>query len=185
VKRPKRAPILTLEGLETWFDTVQPPAHSGPVFLLPNDWMWYVIGDHEERADIGNKTQAVIDTIVDHYNHIAHQLTQPGKYAPIYMRTDEEEVLAGPWADGFFGAINLKLEQWAPLFADKRTGEPILTILLNCTDPKLIHMISAAVPTPSEAMLKEAWRALPHAVEDIYAFCKPLRFNSGAPANEA
>jgi uncharacterized protein len=34
------------------------------VFLLPNDWMWYVIGDHEKRAFIGNKIQAVVDTIV-------------------------------------------------------------------------------------------------------------------------
>jgi uncharacterized protein len=83
MKGPKRAPLLTLEALETWFETVEPPAHcgdvsmmngfltglaAGPVFLLPNDWMWYVIGDHEKRAFIGNKIQAVVDTIVDHYN---------------------------------------------------------------------------------------------------------------------
>jgi len=200
MKRPKRAPIMTLEALESWFDTAEPPAHcggvsmmngfltglaAGPVFLLPNDWMWHVIGDHEKRAFIGSKGQAVIDTIVDHYNAIAHQLTMPGKYAPIYMRTDDEEVLAGPWADGFFGAVKLNLEQWAPLFAEKKTAEPILAILLNCTRPEMIEMMSAAFPKPSEALMKEAWRALPHAVQDIYAFCQPLRFNPGAPANEA
>ncbi len=158
---------------------------AGPVFLLPNDWMWYVIGDNEKRAFIGSKRQAVIDTIVDHYNAIAHQLTMPGKYAPIYIRTDDEEVLAGPWADGFFGAIKLNLEQWAPLFAEKKTGEPILAILLNCTRPEMMEMMTAAFPKPSQEFMKEAWRALPHAVQDIYAFCKPMRFNPGAPANEA
>jgi hypothetical protein len=35
------------------------------------------------------------------------------------MRTDEEEVLVGDWADGFFGAISLNFEEWAPLFAQK------------------------------------------------------------------
>lgn len=200
MKRPKRAPKLTLEALESWLDTAEPPAHcggvsmmngfltglaAGPVFLLPNDWMWHVIGDHEKRAFIGSKGQAVIDTIVDHYNGIAHQLTTPGKYAPIYMRTDDEEVLAGPWADGFFGAVKLNLDQWAPLFVEKKTAEPILAILLNCTRSEVIEMMSAAFPKPSEALMKEAWRALPHAVEDIYAFCKPMRFNPGAPANEA
>jgi len=29
VKRPKRAPLLTLEALEVWLDTVQPPPHCG------------------------------------------------------------------------------------------------------------------------------------------------------------
>ncbi len=134
MKRPKRAPLLTLEVLDVWFETVEPPAHcgdvsmmngfltglaAGPVFLPPNDWMWHVIGDHEKRAFIGNKIQAVIDTIVDHYNLIAHQLTAPRRYAPMFMRTDEEEVLSGDWADGFFGAISLNLEAWAPLFAHK------------------------------------------------------------------
>jgi hypothetical protein len=109
MKGPKRAPLLTLEALETWFDTVEPPAHcgdvsmmngfltglaAGPVFLLPNDWMWYVIGDHEKRAFIGNKIQAVVDTIVDHYNLIAHQLAR-GSYFPVLRRTDEGEVHVG------------------------------------------------------------------------------------------
>lgn len=200
VKRPRRAKPLTLEQLEVWFEKVlpAPPCRdvsmmngfltglaAGPVFLLPNDWMIHVIGDHERRALIGSKIQAVIDTIVDHYNLIAHQLTAPGRYAPVLMRTDEGEVLAGDWADGFFGAISLNLEEWAPLFAQKQTGDPIMAILLHCTKPELIQMISTAFPKPPEAILKDAWRTLPFAVEGIYAHCQPMRFNPGAPANDA
>ncbi len=102
----------------------------------------------------------MIDTIVDHYNLIAHQLTEPGRYAPMLMRTDEGEVLAGDWADGFYGAMSLTLQEWAPLLSEKQTGEPLMGILIQCTNPDLTDMISTAFPKPSEAMLKEAWRAI-------------------------
>lgn len=135
MKAPKRAKLLTLDQLETWFDKTEPapPCRgvstlngfltglaAGPVFLLPNDWMFHVIGKHEEKAFVGNKTYAVIETIVDHYNLIAHQLTAPGRYAPMLMRTDDEEVLPGDWADGFYAAIKLNLAAWAPLMAEKK-----------------------------------------------------------------
>lgn len=199
MKRPKRAPLLTLDALEVWLDTVEPPPHcglsmmngfltglaAGPVFLLPNDWMWHVIGDHEKRAVIGNKIQAVVDTIVDHYNLIAHQLVNPGAYAPLLMRTDDGEVLADEWADGFFGAIRLTFDAWVPLFQQKETGEPAIAILLHCSTPEIVEQLAAAFPKPPAAVLEDSWRALPTAVEAIYRYCEPMRSNLGAPANQA
>lgn len=199
MKRPARAPLMTLEALEVWFETVEPPGHckdvsmmngfltalaSGPVFLLPNDWMWHLIGDHEKRAFIGNRIQAVIDTIVDHYNLIAHQLAK-GSYAPVLMRTDEGEVHVEDWADGFFGAIQLTFDSWRPLIEQKTTGDPIMAILIHCTKPEMAAAISKVFPKPPDEILKESWRALPYAVEAIYAHCAPTRSNPGAPANEA
>jgi uncharacterized protein len=198
VKRPKRAPLLTLDALEVWLDTVEPPPHcglsmmngfltglaAGPVFLLPNDWMWHVIGDHEKRAFIGNKIQAVVDTIVDHYNLIAHQLARPGAYAPLLMRTDDGEVLAGEWADGFFGAIQLTFDAWVPLLRQKETGEPALVILLHCSKPEIGGQLAAAYLKPPGTDLKDSWRALPVMVEAIYRYCEPMRSNPGAPANQ-
>lgn len=35
MKRTKRAPILTLEVLETWFETAEPPTHCGGGSTLP------------------------------------------------------------------------------------------------------------------------------------------------------
>ena len=32
--------------------------------------------------------------------------------------------------------------------------------------------------------LAESWRVIPEAVEDIYRYCKPMRFNADAPAND-
>ncbi|GES52423.1 hypothetical protein Rhsp01_49240 [Rhizobium sp. NBRC 114257] len=40
-----------------------------------------------------------------------------------------------------------------------------------------------AFPKLTEAILKDDWRTLPFAVEEIYAHCKPMRFNPSAPAD--
>jgi uncharacterized protein len=69
-----------------------------------------------------NKIQAVVETIVDHYNLIAYQLKAPARYAPMLMRTDDEEVLSGDWVDGFYGAMSLNLAAWVRLMAEKQTG---------------------------------------------------------------
>ncbi len=198
MKRPRRAPVMTLQALEHWFDHATPPPPcggvstlngfltglaAGPVFLTPNDWMWHVVGDHEDRAVIGNKVQAVIDTVVDHYNLICRQLASPGHYSPLLMRTDEEEVLAQDWADGFFGAIQLRLDDWRPLFERQETGGPAMAILFHCSKPELKTLADELFPPP-DLDLAESWRVIPEAVEDIYRYCKPMRFNADAPAND-
>jgi uncharacterized protein len=60
-----------------------------------------------------------------------------------------------------------------------------MAMLLHCTKPQGQAMMSAAFPTPSAAIMKESWRALPTAVEQIYAVCEPARFIAPPPANEA
>ena len=200
VKRPKRAPILTLEGLERWFETAtpEPPCEGvsmmngfltglacGPIFLQPNDWMVEVIGEHEARAYMGNKVQGVIDTIVDHYNLIARQLANPGRYAPVLMRTDDEEVLPQQWADGFFGAVRLHLDAWRPLFTKEETAGPAMAILFHCSNPDMAADYSAVFGEPLTMDLTNSWRAIPDAVEAIYRQCAPMRAGPPTSANDA
>lgn len=190
MKERRRLPKLTLEQLEIWFEKArpEPPCEGvsmlngfltglvvGPVFIAPNDWMGEVIGVHEERAVMGTKAQAVIDTIVDHYNLIAWQLETPGRYQPILMRTDDGEVSADLWADGFFGAITLALPDWQPLFLRKNTGEPAITIVMHCSDNAAKRPFEQIYEKPFSLGHVDSWRALPIAVEDIYRHCKPLR----------
>jgi uncharacterized protein len=59
----------------------------------------------------------------------------------------------GEWADGFFVAIRLTLEDWTPLFEQKATGDPIMAILRHCTKPAMKAMMSAAFPTPSAEIM--------------------------------
>jgi uncharacterized protein len=200
MKERRRLPKLTLEQLETWFEKARPapPCEgvsmlngfltglvAGPVFIAPNDWMGEVIGVHEERAIMGTKAQAVIDTIVDHYNLIAWQLETPGRYQPVLMRTDDGEVSADQWADGFFGAIMLALPDWQPLFLRKNIGEPTITIIMHCSDNAAKQAFEQIYDKPFSPDHVDTWRALPIAVEDIYRHCKLLRSALTMPANDS
>lgn len=100
------------------------------------------------------------------------------------MRTDEDDVMSGDWADGFYGAMSLNLGAWGPLMAEKQTGEPITSILIQSTKRDLIDAIAAAFPKPTDDLLEDPWLEIPIAVESIYTHCKPMRFNPGAPAND-
>ena len=199
MRERRRLPKLTLEQLETWFEKARPvpPCDgvsmmngfltglvAGPVFVAPNDWMIEVIGAHEARAVMGTKAQAVIDTIVDHYNLIAWQLETPGRYQPILMRTNDGEVSADLWADGFFGAIKLALADWQPLLTRKTIGEPALAIIMHCSDNAAKLAFEQIYDKPFALSRRETWRALPVAVEDICRHCKPLRSVAQRPAND-
>jgi uncharacterized protein len=181
MKGRRRLPKLTLEQLETWFEKARP---APPIVISPNDWMGEVIGVHEERAVMGTKAQAVIDTIVDHYNLIAWQLETPGRYQPVLMRTDDREVMADQWADGFFGAVMLALPDWEPLFLHKNTGEPAIAILMHCSEGSAKQVFEQTHGTTFLLDHTDTWRALPIAVEDIYRNCKPLRSTFTKAAND-
>ncbi len=199
MKGRRRLPKLTLEQLETWFEKARPapPCEgvsmlnglltglvAGPIVISPNDWMGEVIGVHEERAVMGTKAQAVIDTIVDHYNLIAWQLETPGRYQPVLMRTDDGEVMADQWADGFFGAVMLALPDWEPLFLHKSTGEPAIAILMHCSEGSAKQVFEQIHGMTALLDHTHTWRALPIAVEDIYRHCKPLRSTFTKAAND-
>jgi len=200
MKERRRLPKLTLDQLEIWFEKARPapPCDGvsmmngfltglvvGPVFIAPNDWMIEVIGAHEARAVMGTKAQAVIDTIVDHYNLIAWRLETPGRYQPVLMRTDDGNVSADLWADDFFGAIRLALPDWQPLFMRKNVAEPAIAIIMHCSDNTAKQAFEQIYEKPFAPDQAETWRALPIAVEDIYRHCKPLRKTLQGPANDA
>ena len=61
--------------------------------------------------------------------------TAPDRYAPIFKRTDDETVLAGPWCMGFLAAMKLRRDAWRPLLDLSQIQHGLLLpILLHCTD---------------------------------------------------
>ena len=101
------------------------------------------------------------------------------------MRTDDGEVSADLWADGFFGAIRLALPDWQPLFMRKNVGEPAIAIIMHCSDNTAKQAFEQIYEKPFAPDHVETWRALPIAVEDIYRHCKPLRPATQSLANDA
>jgi uncharacterized protein len=100
------------------------------------------------------------------------------------MRTDDGEVMADQWADGFFGAVMLALPDWEPLFLHKNTGEPAIAILMHCSEGSAKQVFEQIHGTTFLLDRTDTWRALPIAVEDIYRHCKPLRSTFTKAAND-
>ena len=58
-----------------------------------------------------------------------------------------------------------------------------MAILFHCSKPELKTLADELFPPP-DLDLAESWRVIPEAVEDIYRYCEPTRFNADAPAND-
>ena len=191
MKPPKQARLLTLDELEAWFDKAKPrpPCAGvsmmdgfltglviGPVFIHPKRWMWHVVGDHEKRAFIGTKAQAVIDTVVDHYNQISTCLAEDRfSYKPIFMRSLDGETSAEDWANGFYGAMRLGADHWKPLFDTFETAAPVMAILIHCTDPDGEAIYGDAARDVPPETLKEGWKVIREVVHTVLDQCAPLR----------
>jgi hypothetical protein len=68
------------------------------------------------------------------YNQISSTLSGgPKRYAPIFMRTDDEEVLLEQYANGFWFGMQLTLDKWKPFLADRQIGMALVAILGHCT----------------------------------------------------
>jgi uncharacterized protein len=191
MKRPHRAKILTLDQLEAWFDQAKPRPHCagvsmmdgfltglviGPVFIHPEKWLWHIVGDHEKRAYLGTKAQAVVDTIVDHYNQISICLAENRfSYTPIFMRSQDGETSAEDWANGFYGAMRLGLGHWKPLFKSFEDSAPLMAILVHCTDPDGVSIYGDAMKNVPQDALTGGWKVIREAVQVVLDQCAPSR----------
>jgi uncharacterized protein len=191
MKRPTRAPILTLDQLETWFDRAKPRPHCagvsmmdgfltalviGPVFIHPEKWIWHIVGDHEKRAFTGTKAQAVIDTVVDHYNQISTCLAENRfAYKPLFMRSLDGETSAEDWANGFYGAMRLGVDYWKPLFENFETAAPVMAILIHCSAPDGDSPYGDAMRDVPPEALTDGWKLIREVVHTVLDQCAPLR----------
>ena len=70
------------------------------------------------------------------YNEIIAQLDHgPEGLEPVFWAYgNDETVIAADWAEGFYEAMNLRPEAWAPLARDKTSGIMLAPILALCWD---------------------------------------------------
>ncbi|MCW6511957.1 UPF0149 family protein, partial [Lichenifustis flavocetrariae] len=144
--------------------------------IHPEKWMWHIVGDHEKRAFIGTKAQAVLDTIAAHYNEISTCLSEDRySYKPIFMRSQDGETSAEDWANGFHGAMRLGLDHWKPVFETFDVAAPVMTILVHCTDPDGISIYGDEIQNILPDHLKDRWMVIREAVHAVFDQCAPLR----------
>jgi uncharacterized protein len=119
--------------------------------------------------------------IVTRFNAISDGLaTAPERYAPIFERTDDGTVLAGPWCMGFLAAIKFRHEAWQPLHdVNQIEHRLLLPILLHCTDAAGRPLLGPVRSGPEgQAFLRTACHHIPLVVPVIREFWMPDRARS-------
>jgi uncharacterized protein len=185
LKRPGKARkvrTLTRLQLAEWLDSLDPPAAGisqidgyltalvvSPQFIPPEDWLKPILGERVTWADEGTIEAAVRNTLFQRYNEIGATLSGgPRRYAPVFMRTDDGEVLIDDYADGFYYGMRLSIDDWKPFISNREIGMAMVAILGHCTtmigdDERL------ALMSPQAAQhLAESWRIVPEVVEMLH-----------------
>lgn len=188
-KRSRAKAMLTLEELEAWLEGLDPPAPGvsmidgflaalvvAPRFIHPEEWIWHIVGDRGRWALEGGTEAAATQAIVARYNEINSALAErPDRYAPIFMRTEDGDVLIEDWADGFFGAMRLAIEDWLPFITDPETAFLMAAILAHSKGAGETPLISQLGDNNAPNVLAESWRVVPEVVALLYAKCVPAR----------
>ena len=118
---PRRARVLRREQLASWLASLDPPAAGLSMidgylaalvvshrFIPPEDWLKPILGERVTWVDEGTIEAAARNMLFQRYNEFGTTLSGgPRRYAPLFLRTDEGQVLIEDFADGFYVGMQL------------------------------------------------------------------------------
>ena len=172
---------LSLEQLEIWLDALDPPVAgvssidgflaalaAGPCVIDPDVWLKSILHEHTQSASSAPARR----TILQRYNRICIELAeQPETYAPIYMRTEDGEVLLEDFANGFFTAMHLDMNAWTPFVDDPEFGLPLAAILDHSTLTGGSSLIAQLDDPSANHALADTWRMVPQISSFLHDHC--------------
>ncbi len=188
--RTSQGRTLSLEQLEIWLDELDPPVAgvssidgflaavaAGPSVIDPDVWIKSILREHALNA----RSAPARRTILKRYNRICIELAEkPEAYAPIYMRTEEGEVLLEDFANGFFTAMHLDMEAWKPFIADPEFGYPLAALLGHSTITGGPSWIEQLGDPSANLALVDTWRMVPQIISLINDQCAFARMTPAA-----
>jgi uncharacterized protein len=184
---------MDLESLDAWLGRTKPASKVdgvsmldgylaaivvGPCAIPPEEWFADLLGVNGHIGSAHGKQLDAIMAIAARFNAIGEILsTTPAKYAPIFHRTDNGVVFAGPWCMGFLKAMQLRWDDWDPLRnTDRIEYGLLLPILLHCASEFGLPAPGPRLEGPDiEAFLKTAYHDIPRVVPAIREFWMPQR----------
>ena len=95
----------------------------------------------------------------------------PEVYAPIYMRTEDGDVLLEDFANGFFTAMHLDMDAWKPFVSDREFGLPLVAILGQSTIIDGTSWIDQLQDPLANQALADTWRMIPQIISFIHDQC--------------
>jgi uncharacterized protein len=185
---------MDLETLDAWLEKLKSPAKVdgvsmldgylaaiivGPRSIPPDEWFVDLLGGKGHIATAHGKTLSAIMAIAARHNAIGDILaTAPAKYAPIFQRTDDGTVFAGPWCMGFLTAMRLRWDAWKELRnLDRIEHGLLLPILLHCTNEFGLPMLGPPRQGPeTDEFLRTAYHDIPLVIPEIRAFYMAERY---------
>lgn len=180
--KPKKVRTLTPDQLQDWLASLDPPAPCismldgylsalvvSPQFIPPDDWLPPIVGAAAMWAPEGSVEDAATKAIFRRYNEIGSTLSGgPRRYAPIYRRTDEGEVLLEQFANGFYTGMQLSIDDWKPILSDRELGMALTTILGHCTMITSQDERVAVIGAQGAQMLAQSWPIVREIVEMLH-----------------
>ena len=170
--------VMDFESLDLWLAQLEPAPKVdgvsmldgylaaivvGPCSIPPDEWFFDLLGATGSIATAQGKRLAAIMAIAERFNAIGEVLsTAPSKYAPIFQRTDDGEVFAGPWCMGFAAAMKLRWNAWASLY-DTNSIECglLLPIMLYCADELALPVGIPRQNLGTKSYLRTAYHDIP------------------------
>ena len=184
--------VMNLESLDLWLEQLEPAPKVdgvsmldgylaaiviGPCSIPPDEWFFDLLGAEGSIATAQGNRLAAIMAIVERFNAIGEVLsTAPSKYAPIFRRTNDGEVFAGPWCMGFAAAMKLRWNAWASLY-DTNSIECglLLPIMLHCADELALPVGIPGQNLDTKSYLQTAYHDIPITVPAIRDYWMPQR----------
>ena len=140
-----------------------------PEFIPPEDWLRPIVGEGIAWAPEGSIEEVVRDTIFQRYSQIGATLSGgPTRYAPIFMRTDDGEVLLEDFANGFYLGMRLSLDDWKPHMSNPAIGYPLTAILGHCTTMLPEDQRQDVLRGEAGSILAESWKVVPEIIEMLH-----------------
>jgi len=184
--------VMDIESLDVWLERLEPAPKVngvsmldgylaaivvGPCSIPPNEWFFDLLGAKGNIATARGRRLAAIMAIVDRFNAIGEILsTAPSKYAPIFQRTDDGEVFAGPWCMGFAAAMKLRWDAWSALRDTKGIESALLLpIMLYCAEELALPVGPPGQSIATKSYLQAAYHDIPVAVPTIRDYWMPQR----------
>ena len=176
--RRARLPALALDDLEAWL-TEQPDIARrnwtvsaingfcaalvvGPERIATEAWLRVIFGPSLPTTPMG---LAAVQAVLDHRNAVqrALHIDQGRRWRPIYMRTDDGNVLAQPWAAGFMFAVKRWPVAWRPMF-ERNDHAGLMLPIIACSEAEEVEKLMAGRPQDVRDHVGRAYHHIPEAV---------------------
>ena len=102
------------------------------------------------------------------------RLDRGRRWTPLYMRTDDGEVLAQPWAAGFMFAVKRWPEAWRPMF-ERGDQTALMLPILACAEVEEVEKLLAGQPAEMREHIGRAYHHIPEAVCAIRDYWRAQR----------